>query len=52
VGGLKKLHETTGAPVLMHEADLPLYQNLAAQAAWLGVETPGLVEVDQFLKEK
>jgi len=51
VGGLKELHELTGAPVLMHEADLPLYQNLAGQAAWLGVETPGMVEVDQFLKE-
>ncbi len=51
VGGLKKLHEATGAPVMMHQADLPLYQNLAAQAAWLGVETPGMVEVDQFLKE-
>ena len=51
VGGLKNLHETTGAPVLMHEADLPLYENLASQAAWLGVETPGMVEVDQFLKE-
>ena len=51
VGGLKKLQELTGAPVLMHEADLPLYQNLAEQAAWLGVEAPGMVEVDQFLKE-
>jgi len=51
VGGLKKLHELTGAPVLMHEDDLPLYQNLDAQAAWLGVEAPGRVEVDQFLKE-
>jgi hydroxyacylglutathione hydrolase len=51
VGGLRKLHETTDAPVLMHEADLPLYQNLAAQAAWLGVEPPAQVEVEQFLKE-
>ena len=51
VGGLKILHEATGAPVLMHEADLPLYQNLGAQAAWLGVETPGMGEVDQLLKE-
>lgn len=51
VGGLKKLHDLTGAPVLMHEADLPLYQNLDEQAAWLGVEAPGKVEVDQFLKE-
>lgn len=51
VGGLRNLHETTGAPVLMHVADLPLYENLAAQAAWLGVETPRMLEVDQFLKE-
>ncbi|HET7214028.1 MAG TPA: MBL fold metallo-hydrolase, partial [Terriglobia bacterium] len=43
VGGLKKLHASTGAPVLMHQADLPLYDNLAAQAAWLGVEAPGKV---------
>lgn len=51
VGGLLKLHEATSAPVLMHEADLLLYQNLAGQAAWLGVETPGMVQVEQFLKE-
>ena len=51
VGGLKKLHDSTGAPVMMHEDDLPLYQNLDGQAAWLGVEAPGMVKVDQFLKE-
>ncbi len=51
VGGLKKLHELTGAPVLMHADDLPLYENLAAQAAWLGVDPPGRVQVDQFLRE-
>lgn len=51
VGGIEKLHSVTGAPVYMHQEDLPLYQNLAVQAAWLGVETPGMVSVDQFLKE-
>ncbi len=51
VGGLQKLQEATGAPVLMHAADLPLYQNLAAQAAWLGVELPGTVQLKDFLKE-
>ncbi len=51
VGGIEKLKRATGAAVLMHAADLPLYQNLAAQAAWLGVEPPKAVEVDQFLKE-
>lgn len=51
VGGVEKLQRATGAPVYMHQEDLPLYQNLAVQAAWLGVETPGMVTVDQFLKE-
>jgi glyoxylase-like metal-dependent hydrolase (beta-lactamase superfamily II) len=50
VGGIEKLKRATGAAVLMHQADLPLYQNLALQAAWLGVRPPGVVEVDQFLK--
>ncbi|MGH9377435.1 MAG: MBL fold metallo-hydrolase [Terriglobia bacterium] len=51
VGGIEKLQRATGAPVYMHQEDLPLYQNLAVQAAWLGVATPGMVTVDQFLKE-
>jgi hydroxyacylglutathione hydrolase len=50
VGGIEKLHLATGAPVLMHEADLPLYENLAMQAAWLGVHAPQAAPVDQFLK--
>jgi glyoxylase-like metal-dependent hydrolase (beta-lactamase superfamily II) len=51
VGGIEKLKKATGAPVLMHQSDLPLYQNLAIQAAWLGVRPPGTVEVDQFLRQ-
>ena len=51
VGGIEKLKKATDAPVLMHEGDLPLYRNLALQAAWLGVLPPGQVEVDQFLKD-
>lgn len=51
VGGLEQLKRSTGAAVLMHEGDLPLYQNLDTQAEWLGVLPPGVVEVDQFLKE-
>jgi hydroxyacylglutathione hydrolase len=50
VGGLEKLHRASGAPVLMHREDLPLYENLDAQAAWLGIEPPNRVEVEQFLK--
>jgi hydroxyacylglutathione hydrolase len=51
VGGIEKLARATGAPVMMHQEDLPLYQNLATQAAWLGVRPPGTIEVDQFLRE-
>jgi len=51
VGGIEKLKRGTGAAVLMHQSDLPLYQNLASQAEWLGVPAPGATEVDQFLKE-
>lgn len=51
VGGIEKLKRLTGAAVLMHAGDLPLYQNLALQAAWLGVQPPQAVEVDQFLKD-
>ena len=50
VGGIEKLKRATGAAVLMHADDLPLYQKLAMQAAWLGVESPKTVDVDQFLK--
>ena len=51
VGGLSKLHQYTGAPVLMHRDDLPLYQAMEMQAAFLGVHTPELTDVDQLLKE-
>ncbi len=51
VGGLSKLHQYTGAPVLMHRDDLPLYQAMDEQAAFLGVHPPDLTEVDQLLKE-
>src|ERR1041385_1012194 len=51
VGGLKKLHDYTGAPVLMHRDDVPLYQAMEMQAGFLGVEPPPLAEVDQFLRE-
>jgi len=51
VGGLSKLHLYTGAPVLMHRDDLPLYQAMEMQASFLGVHPPELTEVDQLLKE-
>ena len=51
VGGLAQLHVATGAPVLIHEADLPLYSNLEMQAGWLGVPTPAIMQIRDFVKE-
>ena len=51
VGGLRKLHEVTGAPVLMHGDDLDLYRHLDEQAAWLGVPPPAAAQIDQVLRE-
>ena len=51
VGGLSKLHQYTGAPILMHRDDLPLYQGMDVQAAFIGVPTPEITDVDQLLKE-
>jgi hydroxyacylglutathione hydrolase len=51
VGGLAALHRATGAPVLIHEADLPLYANLESQAQWLGVPTPETMPLQDFVKE-
>jgi hydroxyacylglutathione hydrolase len=49
VGGIEKLARATGAAVMMHREDLPLYQSMAMQAAFLGMRPPRTVEVDQFL---
>ena len=51
VGGLAKMHHYTGAPVMMHSDDLPLYHGLDEQAAFLGMRTPEVTEVDHLLKE-
>src|SRR5580704_14736468 len=51
VGGLSKLHRFTGAPVMMHREDLPLYQAMDVQAAFLGVVPPDVTEVHQLLTD-
>lgn len=51
VGGLAALHRATGAPVLIHEDDLALYRSLDMQAGWLGIPTPEIVRLPDFLKE-
>jgi hydroxyacylglutathione hydrolase len=49
--GLKKMREATGAPVMMHQDDLALYQDVEKQAEWIQWATPELTEVDEFLTE-
>jgi hydroxyacylglutathione hydrolase len=51
VGGLAALHRATGAPVLIHEADIELYRHLDIQAQWLGVPTPAQTSIKDFVKE-
>jgi hydroxyacylglutathione hydrolase len=51
VGGLAALHRATKAPVLIHEADLSLYKRMEMQARFLGVPTPELMAIRDFVKE-
>jgi hydroxyacylglutathione hydrolase len=51
VGDLDRLKSKTGAETLLHELDLPLYQNLPIQASWLGVKTPTMTQIDNFIQE-
>ena len=51
VGGLSKLQQVTGAPVLMHGDDQELYRHLDVQAAWLGTRPPDAANIDTLLRE-
>ena len=51
VGGFAELKRATGAPTLLHEADVPLYEALAMQAQWLGIEPPEMTALDARLDE-
>ncbi len=47
IGGAAQLKRATGAPVLFHQADLPIQAMMEMQAGWLGVPTPEQVALDQ-----
>jgi glyoxylase-like metal-dependent hydrolase (beta-lactamase superfamily II) len=51
IGGAEKLRAATGAPVYMHEADKMLSDQLAVQAAWLGIEAPKDPGIDTPARE-
>jgi hydroxyacylglutathione hydrolase len=49
VGGAMKLRVATGAPILLNQNDYALLKMLDVQAAWVGMPSPGKVEIDQGL---
>jgi hydroxyacylglutathione hydrolase len=52
IGDLGRLKESTGAPGLLHAADLPLYRTLAMQARWIGLpQAPRVVALDGDLRD-
>jgi len=47
IADVGRLRESTGAPGLLHPADIPLYHALAIQARWLGLtQAPRIVDLD------
>jgi hydroxyacylglutathione hydrolase len=46
VGGAMKLRAATGAPILLNQNDYALLKMLDEQAAWIGMRSPGKVEID------
>ncbi|HEX3740876.1 MAG TPA: MBL fold metallo-hydrolase [Terriglobales bacterium] len=51
VGGAMKLRVATGAPILLNQNDYALLKMLDLQADWIGMESPGKVEIDHSLSE-
>lgn len=51
VGGAMKLRAATGAPILLNQNDYDLLKMLDTQAAWVGMKSPGKVEIDQSVEQ-
>ena len=49
VGGAMKLRAATGAPILLNQNDYALLKMLDVQASWIGMPSPGKVEIDQSI---
>jgi hydroxyacylglutathione hydrolase len=47
VGGAMKLRAATGAPILLNQNDYALLKMLDMQATWVGMRSPGKVEIDR-----
>jgi glyoxylase-like metal-dependent hydrolase (beta-lactamase superfamily II) len=51
VGGAMKLRAATGAPILLNQNDSALLKMLDMQAAWIGMPSPGHVDIDHSIGE-
>ena len=51
VGGAMKLRAATGAPILLNENDYFLLKMLPVQAVWVGMASPGKVEIDRSITD-
>jgi hydroxyacylglutathione hydrolase len=49
VGGAMKLRAATGAPILLNENDYALLKMMDVQASWVGMASPGKIEIDQTI---
>jgi hydroxyacylglutathione hydrolase len=52
VGGAMKLKAATGAPILLNQHDYALLKMLDVQAAWIGMPSPGAVQIDQSIADQ
>jgi glyoxylase-like metal-dependent hydrolase (beta-lactamase superfamily II) len=51
VGGAMKLRARTGAPIILNENDQALLRMLDVQANWIGMPSPGEVQVDHSVRQ-
>ncbi|HET7440662.1 MAG TPA: MBL fold metallo-hydrolase [Terriglobales bacterium] len=51
VGGAQKLRAATGAPIILNQNDYTLLKMLDMQAAWIGMPSPGKVEIDRSVAD-
>ena len=51
VGGAMRLRAATGTPILLNHNDYTLLKMLDVQAAWIGMASPGKVEIDHSIAE-
>ena len=52
ISGVAEIREATGAPILLHSADLPLYQGLPQQGLMFGVRLAPPPPPDRFLVDR